>query len=438
MTMVQDGASSSHLAGQADQGPARTKRYLGLLLGLVVLIGLYITSRYSYLLFHSLAELFSIVVAGGMFMVVWNARRFMDNNYLLFIAVAYLFVAGLDFIHMLAYKGMGVFTGSGGNLSTQLWIAARSLQAVSLLIAPFLLGRHINLRLVAAAYAVVFSLVLAAVFWWDVFPVCFVEGQGLTWFKVISEYVISAMLIGALVALYFRRGHFERRVWGLLAASIILTIGSELAFTFYISVYGFSNTMGHFFKIVAFYLVYRAIIQTGLEEPYGLMFRELEQSQEAIQEKEQQIRLILSSTAEGIYGLDLQGNCTFCNPAGLRMLGYDSEAEFLGQNMHDLAHHTRPDGTPYPEKECTIYRAFKERRGTHVDDEVLWRKDGTSFPAEYWSYPIWQDDQVVGSVVTFLDITHRKQAEEALRESTKELDIRNRIARIFLTVPDEE
>ena len=99
--------------------------YAGLLLGAVILFGLYLTSLYSYLLFHSIAEIFSIVVACGIFFLAWNTRKFVDNSYLLFVGIAYLFVAVVDLIHTLAYKGMGVFVGYDANLPTQLWIAAK-------------------------------------------------------------------------------------------------------------------------------------------------------------------------------------------------------------------------------------------------------------------------------------------------------------------------
>src|SRR4030067_1201204 len=102
-----------------------SKRYLSILMGILVFLGLYLTSLYSYPLFHSLAELFSIVIACGIFMIAWNSRRFIDNNYLLFVGIAFLFVATIDLIHTLGYKGMGVFQGYETNLPTQLWIAAR-------------------------------------------------------------------------------------------------------------------------------------------------------------------------------------------------------------------------------------------------------------------------------------------------------------------------
>jgi diguanylate cyclase (GGDEF)-like protein/PAS domain S-box-containing protein len=131
-------------------------------------------------------------------------------------------------------------------------------------------------------------------------------------------------------------------------------------------------------------------------------------------ESEEHNRLLLDSTAEAIYGLDLNGNCTFCNAACLTMLGYENENELLDKNMHDLIHHTRADGTPYPVEECNIYQAFRNSEKSHDDTEVLFRKDGSSFSAEYWCHPIIRDEITVGSVVTFLDITERKQANEQL------------------------
>jgi len=125
-----------------------SKKYLYLLFGIHVLLGLYLTSLYNYLLFHSLAELFSIVVACGIFMIAWNSRRFLDNNYLLLIGIAYLFVGGFDLIHILAYKGMNIFQGYETNLPTQLWISARYMESLPLLIAPLFLRRKLKVNLV--------------------------------------------------------------------------------------------------------------------------------------------------------------------------------------------------------------------------------------------------------------------------------------------------
>ena len=143
----------------------------------------------------------------------------------------------------------------------------------------------------------------------------------------------------------------------------------------------------------------------------------------ALQDSEERVRLLLDSTAEAIYGIDLKGNCTFANRASLRILGYEKAEHLLGKNMHDVLHHTRVDGSPYPVAECPIFQAFRKGEGTHIDDEVLWRADGTSFPAEYWSYPVRTEGAIVGAVVTFLDITERRHAEDVLRTSEERFRI---------------
>jgi diguanylate cyclase (GGDEF)-like protein/PAS domain S-box-containing protein len=135
-----------------------------------------------------------------------------------------------------------------------------------------------------------------------------------------------------------------------------------------------------------------------------------------LRETEGKVSLVLNSAGEGIYGLDLDGSTTFINPTGAKMTGWEAN-ELIGKSQHAILHHTRPDGSPYPREECPIYAAFKDGKVHHVNDEVFWRKDGSNFPVEYTSTPIREDEKLVGAVVIFKDITKRKEAEEALRES---------------------
>lgn len=284
--LVDDHQSNGHMS--------RSGAYLQIAVGVIIFLGLYITSLYSYLLFHSLAEAFTVVVGCGIFVIAWNARGFLKNNCLLFLGIAYLFVAGFDFLHSLAYKGMGVFPSYDANLPTQLWIAGRYLQSASLLIAPLFFARRLRPDLVFIAFSLVSVIVLGAVFYWNIFPDCYVEGLGLTPFKKISEYVICALLVASLILLIKLRPRFERSVFLLLAFSIGVTIGSELAFTFYVSVYGFSNLVGHFLKIIAFFLIYKAIIETGLRRPYDILLRELREKQEIVEQEKKALQNALA------------------------------------------------------------------------------------------------------------------------------------------------
>jgi PAS domain S-box-containing protein len=135
------------------------------------------------------------------------------------------------------------------------------------------------------------------------------------------------------------------------------------------------------------------------------------------------LSLLLESTGEGIFGIDLDGNCTFINRAGARMLGWDSD-QVLRRNMHELTHHSHPDGRHYPVKDCPIFNAFREARPCRIDAEVFWRRDGSAFAVEYSSYPILDGAQVRGAVVTFVDITARRADAQALYKAKEELEQR--------------
>jgi PAS domain S-box-containing protein len=162
---------------------------------------------------------------------------------------------------------------------------------------------------------------------------------------------------------------------------------------------------------------------SAIIDAINVMSAQVNRSNAQLRRSEEQSRLLLNSTAEAIYGLDTRGRCTFCNSSFLQMMGYDSESDLLGQDMHQLIHHSHADGRAYPRDECLAHKGFLEGMGSHMDNEVFWRVDGSSFAAEYWSYPIFQGDQIIGAVVTFIDITKRKQAEEQLAGEKEQLAV---------------
>jgi PAS domain S-box-containing protein len=247
--------------------------------------GVILTSRSSFLLFHCLAEFLSIIIAWCFFVLAWHTRRYVKDDYLLILGIAAFFAGGIDLVHTLAYKGMNVFAGYDANLPTQLWIAARYLQSLSLLfvaarmLVPSELRHPLDPCHVLVLYAAITALLLGTIFG-SVFPTCYIEGLGLTSFKKASEIVISLILLVSTLILWRVRERYDRSFMHLLLGSTLMMIGTELAFTAYISVYGFSNLLGHVGKITAFYLLYRAVILTGLERPYALLFRELKESEE--------------------------------------------------------------------------------------------------------------------------------------------------------------
>jgi len=157
-----------------------------------------------------------------------------------------------------------------------------------------------------------------------------------------------------------------------------------------------------------------------------------QRAQEALHESEGRIRLLLDSTAEAIFGTDHQGQCTFCNPAALRVLGYARVEDLLGKCIHDAIHYAHPDGTLFPRAECEIALALERGEGSHSDQDSFWRSDGTMFPVEYWAYPIRKEGESVGSVVTFIDITERKRAEAAVLEAKEAAEAGSRAKSEFL------
>lgn len=148
---------------------------------------------------------------------------------------------------------------------------------------------------------------------------------------------------------------------------------------------------------------------------------ERKRAEQMIESLHRKNTVILDSAGEGIFGIDLEGIMTFLNPAAADMLGYKPE-ELYGKGQHSLIHHSKNDGSPYPREECPIYAALKDGKLYHVDNELFWKKDGTSFPVAYTSKPVWEDGKVSGAVVVFRDITERKEMERNLREYTGNLE----------------
>lgn len=259
------------------------KRYATHLLFVGSIIGLIFISRVDFTVFHLIAELYTIIIAASMFVIMWNSRQYLDNNYFLIIATGFLFASFIDFLHTLSYKGMPFFSGFTTNLPTQLWLAARYVQSLTFVIALFCIKRKTNLWLMLGIYSIITLSLVLSIFS-GIFPDAFLEGSGLTAFKVFSEYIIMLIFVIGAFGLFKNKLKFDNSIFWLIAGSILVTILSELSFTFYVTVTGLYSVAGHLLKVLAFYLISQALINVALEKPYSIIFRELKQKETELEE----------------------------------------------------------------------------------------------------------------------------------------------------------
>lgn len=256
--------------------------FLAFAAGFLLLFGL---RTYNYLLFHTVAELVSIVVAFAIFMLAWPTRRLLSNDFLLFLGFLYLTVGTLDLLHTLSYKGMGILLSNDPNPATQLWIITRFLESLGLLLSPMFIRRRIPGGPALLASTLLLAAAVITVFIWPVFPDCFIEGSGLTPFKKVSEYIISLLVLLAILRLQRQRKTLYRPLYLYLLLSMVFTIMAELFFTLYSDVYDLFNVAGHYFKLISFIFIYKAIIQNGLTKPLDVLFSDLKRGKEMLEER---------------------------------------------------------------------------------------------------------------------------------------------------------
>lgn len=224
-------------------------------------------AQFSFLVFHTMAELFAVTVCFTIFALAWFTHRFSQDHFLLYLACGLFWIGGLDIFHALSYRGMGLLPLQEANTATQVWVVARFLQALLLLSAPLAIRRAPDRILLFMN----FGLIAVVVLLWvssGHFPDAFLEGDGLTRFKIGSEYVIMAILAVAGLLMWRHRADIAADARGYMLLAIILAIGTELAFTLYVDVYGISNMVGHILKIFSFWAILQAVAVANLIRPY--------------------------------------------------------------------------------------------------------------------------------------------------------------------------
>ncbi len=254
-------------------------------IGLVALFGLLvIAGRADYLAYHSVIEFLVASVALAFFAISWHTRKLVDDDYLTVLGIFLLFEAGSLVLHALTYDGIAVFPTANVTMGSQFWILARVILAAGLIVSPMFIERR--LRRPVVAIAVIGTPVGAAV--WMVFahsfPITFVAGQGLTPFKIYSEWAIIAGMAAGWWLLSRKRHRLEPSVFTDLSLAIGCMIAAELTFTAYTSLTDIFNVVGHVFHLASFYFVYRALVARSLEDPFAVLFRRLSQREQELRE----------------------------------------------------------------------------------------------------------------------------------------------------------
>ncbi|MHB9031242.1 MAG: MASE3 domain-containing protein [Candidatus Latescibacterota bacterium] len=381
----------------------------------LVLVGFLVLGIHNYLLFHGLVEIFGVIISVSIFLIAWNSRRIVQNSYLLLLGIAFLSVGIVDILHTLSYKGMGMFPDSGANHATQLWLTARFLQSASLLVAPLFIGRKVKEEYILAGYLAATILLLLSIFTFPVFPVSYIEGDGLTRFKIVSEEIIALSLVVAIGFHARKRQAFDPEVLQLIIASLAVAVLSELVFTLYTGVYDYFNMAGHLLKVVSFYLLYKAFIFTALAKPYHILFRELKESEQRLKAERDRARRYFDIAGVILVIIGADERVRLINREGVRILGLPEE-EIVGRNWFDsflpsniredlrvhfrrMVHSGERHETPLPGLENPIVTGSGEKR--------LIRWNNTILRDEY--------GEITGTLSSGEDITERRRAEELER-----------------------
>ena len=361
----------------------------------LVLTALLITiSHYNLLLFHTLAELFAIGIGITITVVAWNMHPFTRNGFLMFLGAGYFWVAILDLAHTLTYKGVGILPATTAAPAIGLWLAARYLQVMLLVTAPYYLGRTIHREKMLLIQGGV-AAVIALPFMSGLFPPIYIEGTGLTTFKLINEYLIIGGLLVAALLMWGRRSLIDATILQMILISIALTLCAELTFTIHISTDELSNLVGHIFKFLASWLIFLAMVQTTLEEPFRAMAKSAD-----TYEAGPDATIVVDND-----GIIHQANQAAC------ILAERALPVLIGQHCHEIYHPTETGRLS-----CPVCQRIKH--GEAASNIEIHSHNNDKF-YNYALAPINNSTMHEGMVQTIRDVTLQKQAERLLKESER-------------------
>lgn len=253
------------------------------IMGFIFII-LLIVCHYNYLLFHLLAEMFSIIIGTSLFLVMWNAKKYVNNKSIILISIAYAFIGIIDLMHTITYDQMKVVSGFSfyGN---HFWVASRYFEGISLLIAIGVGNKLKRLNFYKAftiyAVATIATIFLILALKWFPADIWIMSN---TAFRIIGEYLIILILLVCLLLLHKFKDNYSNNIYNILKWVIIITVIQELCFSLDVGNFSYTNFLGHYFKIMSFYLIYKAVVKTSIADPYDLIFREMKVKEKMLEE----------------------------------------------------------------------------------------------------------------------------------------------------------
>ncbi len=373
---------------------------------LSMLIGITFISFKNYLLFHITVELFATIIAGTISIIGINTYTDNRNQSLIFLGIAYGFVACFDLFHALTYKGMMILPIGGVDISTQLWIIARYIESISIFIAGFSWNKNINFHKIIGYYFIVSVMLLLSVIGWGIFPSAFIEGVGLTYFKIVSEYLICGILAVSIILFHRNKALWNKKTYYYIIASILISILSEIFFTLYIDVYDVFNMIGHILKVISFYLMYIAIIKIAIKMPY-----------EELNKSEQRYRNLIELFPDGVFVIK-DNRIILTNHKFSQLLGFENSIQLVGKRLKDCV---AQDWHPIIDKYTKTINPNDKKR---IFREEVLSLEGIDIILEVIMAPF-QYETHNATLIVLRDVSERKKAQElekSMEENRKRLE----------------
>jgi diguanylate cyclase (GGDEF)-like protein/PAS domain S-box-containing protein len=362
---------------------------------------LYFFSRANYLFFHLTVESITLVIGILILTISIISRNFSQSSLILTLGPGILVASIITFAHIATFKGMNIIPGYDANLPTQLWIVSNYILSVSIFLSILAGNKKISFTwnlIIFSGIGILGSILCFA----ELFPMCFVEGEGLTIFKKVSEYIIVLIYAACLIAIYNKKNVLDKQTYITMRIFLGLLIFGELMFTLYIDVYGIQNFLGHYFRLLAFLIIYTFIVKESIQRPFNSIFSEL-------RDLSRQLELIIDNIPGLIFYKDMNNKFIKVNKymADAKKI---SKSEMEGKSLEDI--YPREDAIKYFEDDLTVIKSGEPK----LNIEEKWENDGEVKWINTSKIPLKNnEDEIIGILGLSFDITERKQEEQRIK-----------------------